>query len=327
MDISAGFPPGLHTPGHIALAERLGYLRAWCYDAPAVWADVWMTLARAADRTDRIGLGTAVVIPDYRHLMTTAAAVATLAGQAPGRVTLGLGPGRAQIMHGQKPGRWSDLEAYTLALRALLRGEDVEWNGTLHTLLHREGVVPTRPVDVPILLAAEGPKGLEITRRVADGVISFGQARCHPDGAAFAWNAVLVHGTVLPDGPVDEDYLMAAASAGAGARYHITYAEGGDAVDALPNGAQYRAAVEVHPAARRHFAVWSHHLMDATPEERAALTPASVRSATYTGTAGELRDRLQALAKAGATEVIYQPAGPDIDRELTAFAEMAGIGA
>ena len=334
MDISVGLPSTLQAPGHIARAEQLGYHRAWCYDAPAVYADIWMTLARAADRTSRIGLGTAVVIPDYRHLMTTAAAVATLAGQAPGRVAVGLGPGRAQIMHGGRPGLWKDLDAYTVALRALLRGEEVEWDGTAsgrpagsppgrHRLLHPEGVVAARPVDVPILLSAEGPKGLEIARRVADGVISFGQAK--PD---FAWNAVLIHGTVLPDGApdgADDDYLLAAAGAGAGAAYHITYAGGGEAVDRLPGGARYRAAIEAHPAERRAFAVWGQHLIAATPEERLALTPQIVRETTFTGTAAELADRLQELGKAGATEVIYQPAGPDIDRELTAFARMAGI--
>lgn len=322
MDISAGFPSGLQTPDLIARAEQLGYRRAWCYDAPAVYADIWMTLARAADRTSRIGLGTAVVIPDYRHLMTTAAAVATLAGQAPGRVAVGLGPGRAQIMHGGKPGLWKDLDAYTVALRALLRGEQVEWNGTPHRLLHPDGVVAARPVDVPILLSAEGPKGLEIAQRVADGVISFGQAK-----PGFAWNAVLLHGTVLPDGPVDSDYLLAAAGAGAGAAYHITYAGGGEAVDKLPGGAEYRARIEQHPAGERAFAVWGRHLIDATPEERAVLTPERVRETTFTGTAAELQGRLKELAEGGATEVMYQPAGPDIDRELTAFARLAGISA
>lgn len=320
MEFSVGFPSGLSTPEHIVRAEQLGYRRAWCYDAPAVFADIWMTLARAADRTSRIGLGTAVIIPDYRHLMTTAAAVATLAGQAPGRVVIGLGPGRAQIMHGGKPGLWKDLEAYTVALRALLRGEAVEWNGTPHQLLHPGGVVADRPIDVPILLSAEGPKGLEIAARVADGVISFGAAK-----AGFAWNAVLLHGTVLADGPVDEDRLLAAAGAGAGAAYHITYAGAGEAVDRLAGGATYRAAIEALPVEERARAVWGQHLLEATPAERAALTPALVRETTFTGTAVELRRRLQELAEAGATEVMYQPAGPDIDRELTAFAQMAGI--
>jgi hypothetical protein len=56
MDISCAFPPVPETPEHIALAERLGYRRAWVYDTPALQLDVWATLARAAERTRRIEL-------------------------------------------------------------------------------------------------------------------------------------------------------------------------------------------------------------------------------------------------------------------------------
>lgn len=56
------------------------------------------------------------------------------------------------------------------------------------------------------------------------------------------------------------------------------------------------------------------------------LTPDAVRATTFTGMVAELRDRLQALGNAGTTEVVHQPAGPDIEREFTAFARMAGIG-
>ncbi len=37
------------------------------------------------------------------------------------------------------------------------------------------------------------------------------------------------------------------------------------------------------------------------------------------------RARLEHLEQQGVTEVAYQPAGPDIPRELTAFARMAGL--
>ena len=75
MDVSAAFPPGPDTPDHIALAEELGFRRAWVYDSPALYSDVWVTLGRAADRTSRIGLGTGVLIPSLRHVMVTAAAL------------------------------------------------------------------------------------------------------------------------------------------------------------------------------------------------------------------------------------------------------------
>ena len=35
--------------------------------------------------------------------------------------------------------------------------------------------------------------------------------------------------------------------------------------------------------------------------------------------------RLAASARVGVTEIVYQPAGPDIERELAAFAKMAGL--
>jgi 5,10-methylenetetrahydromethanopterin reductase len=41
---------------------------------------------------------------------------------------------------------------------------------------------------------------------------------------------------------------------------------------------------------------------------------------TFTGTSEEIAARLDAMAAAGVTEFVYQPAGPDIERELTAFA-------
>src|SRR5215212_1792314 len=123
MDISCAFATGPQTPEHIALAERLGYRRAWCYDSPALYPDVWITLALAAQRTERIGLGPGVLVPSLRHPMTNAAAVATLAGLAPGRVAVALGSGfTGRYILGKRPLPWAFVEEYVAALRALLRG-------------------------------------------------------------------------------------------------------------------------------------------------------------------------------------------------------------
>src|SRR3954454_788964 len=120
MDLSCAFPPGVATPDHIALAEALGFRRAWCYDTPSAYTDVWSTLCRAADRTQRIGLGPAVLVPSLRHVMTNAAAIATLEALAPGRVAIGVGSGSTgRSMLGQRPMRWAEVTAYVTALRAL----------------------------------------------------------------------------------------------------------------------------------------------------------------------------------------------------------------
>src|SRR3954452_3940176 len=135
--LSCAFPSALDTPDHIAFAEQLGYARAWCYDSPALYADVWMTLALAAERTTRIQLGPGVLVPHLRHVMTNAAAIATLASLAPGRVVVGVGAGlTARLALGQRPLRWDDVALYIRALRALLRGEEVEWEGATIQMRH-----------------------------------------------------------------------------------------------------------------------------------------------------------------------------------------------
>ena len=110
MRISCAFAPAASTPNHIVLAEKLGYERAWCYDSPALYSDAWMTLALAAEQTTRIGLGPAVLIPSLRHPMVNAAAIAGLAGIAPGRVAAVFGAGfSGRYTLGQPPMRWADV--------------------------------------------------------------------------------------------------------------------------------------------------------------------------------------------------------------------------
>jgi 5,10-methylenetetrahydromethanopterin reductase len=49
----------------------------------------------------------------------------------------------------------------------------------------------------------------------------------------------------------------------------------------------------------------------------------AIPKTTFTGTVSHLRDRLEAVAEAGITEIVYQPAGSDIPGELEAFIDVA----
>ena len=171
--ISCVFAPSLDTPAHIELAERLGYRRAWCYDSPALCADPWMILALAAARTRAIGLGPATLVPSLRHPMVTAAALATLAGLAPGRVSTAFGTGlTGRMLLGERPMRWADVEEYVAAVRALLNGEETSWNGSLVRLTQPAGFAATRPADVAVLIAADGPRGRAVAAALGDGVLT-----------------------------------------------------------------------------------------------------------------------------------------------------------
>jgi 5,10-methylenetetrahydromethanopterin reductase len=318
VTLSAAFATSMDTPEHVRVAESLGYERAWLYDSPALYPDVWVALALAAERTSTIGLGPAVLVPSLRHPMTNAAAIATLAALAPDRVAVALGAGfTGRYVVGQKPMRWADVAEYVRVLKALLRGETAQWDGAAVKMLHPRGFGAARPIDVPILIGADGPKGLAVAREVADGVFS---AARPIEGDGPSWRAVLLFGTVLGQGePVTSERVLDAAGHGLAVAYHALYERGGAAaVDSLPGGAVWRSQVEAAPAEQRHLLTHENHLISLTARDRAALAEGAslLTTISFTGTSEELRDKVAALEAAGATEIAYQPAGPDIPGEL-----------
>ena len=318
VTLSAAFATSMDTPDHVRIAESLGYERAWLYDSPALYPDVWVALALAAERTSTIGLGPAVLVPSLRHPMANAAAIATLEALAPGRVAVAFGAGfTGRYVLGQKPMRWADVAEYVRVLKALLRGETAEWDGAVIKMLHPPGFGASRPIDVPILIGADGPKGLGVAREVADGIFS---AARPVDGHGPSWRAVLLFGTVLGDGEqVTSERVLDAAGHGLAVAYHALYERGGAAaVDGLPGGAAWRSQIEAISPPERHLFTHENHLISLTPRDRSALAEgaALMTSISFTGTPEELRTKVAVLESAGATEIAYQPAGPDIPGEL-----------
>ena len=318
MRISAAFATGPDTPEHIRIAESLGYANAWAYDSPALYPDVWVQLCRAAELTSTIGLGPAVLVPSLRHPMTNAAAIATLAGLAPGRTSVAIGAGfTGRYVLGQRPLPWAQVREYVLVLRALLRGETAEWEGAAIRMIHPDGFAPDRPIDVPILIAADGPKGRAVALEVGDGVFSASPS-AHDESPP--WRAMIAFGTVLADGEsVTDERVLDAAGHGLAVAYHAMYQRGGaTAVDAVPGGSSWRAGLETVPERERHLVTHEGHLVGLTERDRAALVEGAplLTALSFTGSAGELRDRVVALEAAGVTELAYQPAGPDIPGEL-----------
>ncbi len=322
IQISCALAPSSATPDLGALAEALGYHHVWCYDSPALYGDVWVALARLADRTARIGLGPAVLVPSLRHPMVTAAAVATLADLAPGRVAIAVGSGfTGRMALGQRPMSWADVEAYVRVLRALLAGEEATWDGAAIRMLHSPGLVAPRPVGVPILLGADGPKGIAVAEAVGDGIIS---ARIPQAAEHLCHRALLQFGTVLEEGETAESpRAFAAAGPGVLLAYHAAYAlRGPDAVRRLAGGDRWLAVVEGFPPAERHLMVHEGHVLTPNAADRTVLAESRelLTRHTMTGPPAEIRSRVERYAAAGVTELVFQPAGPDLPRELTAMA-------
>jgi len=323
MDVSCAFATSPATPEHIVVAETLGYRRAWCYDSPALYPDVWMILALAAQATSQIGLGPAVLVPSLRHPMVNAAAIATLESLAPGRVAVAVGSGfTGRYTLGQTPMPWSRVAEYTRALRSLLRGEETMWDGALIQMIHPDGFVADRPIEVPILIAAGGPKGTAVAHEVGDGIFWAGKPAQQDAGPE--WRALLVHGTVLDPGEdLTSERVFDAVGHAIAVIFHGSYERNGSAgVDRLPGGTQWRKAIEAIPQDRRHLAIHEGHLVYVCERDRLAVREGlGLLSSTMTGNAKELAERVKALADRGVTEIVLQPAGQDIQRELERFIE------
>src|SRR5215475_12107597 len=128
--------PGPQALDQAILAEKLGYERVWSPELPAFGHDIWVHLARIAERTRGIGIGPAVLIPRYRHPVAQASAIATLEHIAPGRLMVAFGTGfTGRIAMGQKPLSWEAMRRYLLQGRALLRVEAVDTGGPMEELL------------------------------------------------------------------------------------------------------------------------------------------------------------------------------------------------
>lgn len=320
LTLSCAFATSPRTPDHVVAAEALGYERAWLYDSPALYPDVWATLALAAVRTTRIGLGPGVLVPSLRHPMVNAAAIAQLADLAPGRVAVAVGAGfTGRMTLGQRSLPWREVRAYLVALRGLLRGDTVTWDGSALRMLQPEGFAPSRPIDVPILVGADGPKGDGVAAELGDGVMT---TSARP---GWPWCAVLTFGTVLAEGedPGSARVLDAAGHAGS-VVLHALYERRREALAALPGGAEWAARLDAEvPEAERHLALHEDHLVAVAPRDAGVVTGPLLAAVGAARTAESWAAHLRAMAEAGATEVVYQPAGGDIPGELARFAEAA----
>jgi 5,10-methylenetetrahydromethanopterin reductase len=146
-------------------AEDLGYDQVWLPDSQLLWRDVYPVAAAAVAGTQRIGVGTAVTNVVTRHPAVVASAARTVAELDPGRFTLGLGVGNSSVQPvGLRPSTGGEMRERVGVIRALLAGEEVDFLGVRSRL--RDPVS-----DVPLHMAASGPKNLRLAGEIADGVI------------------------------------------------------------------------------------------------------------------------------------------------------------
>lgn len=98
----------------------------------------------------------------------------------------------------------------------------------------------------------------------------------------------------------------------------------------LPDGDAWLArVVDDRPENERHLSVHEWHCTHVNERDRPLLEGKGGPENPWSGWVGDDADiagRIAASANAGTTEVLYTPAGPDLEREIRAFARAAAVG-
>jgi 5,10-methylenetetrahydromethanopterin reductase len=146
-------------------AEALGYDGIFIGESHLSSIDSFQTLATCSMLTQRVLLGIAVTNMVFRHPTVLAGAAASLNEISRGRAILGLGTGDGPVYsQGLKATPLKEFEQGVRTIRDLVQGKTLRFpTGDLGIGFN------LRPT--PIYVSAEGPRGLQLAGRCADGVI------------------------------------------------------------------------------------------------------------------------------------------------------------
>lgn len=310
-------------------AERLGVDSLW---TPEVWGyDALTGLAYLAATTTTVRLGTFVVQLGSRSPALLATSALSLQELSGGRFLLGVGTSGPRVMegwHGVRFRKPVETTRETIEIiRIVSRGERLEHPGEIYPLPLPDSAGAAlkpmvRPREVPVYVAAMGPRNLRLTGEVADGWL----------GNAFIPEAADVFLGPLRDGaqragrtladldlvaPVAVEFHDDDASADAAARRHADgYAftigamgAGGrnfynDAFTRLGYGTQVAAVADLWQSGRRD-------------EARAAVPIDLGRLTNLVGTPGGIAERVRAYHDVGITTLLAKLDGDYPDQLVT----------
>jgi 5,10-methylenetetrahydromethanopterin reductase len=146
--------------------ETAGFDGVGILDSQMLCRDTFVTLGQAATHTSRLTLFPAVTNPFTRHASVLAGAIQTVEELAPGRVKFVIGTGYTSASTiGRKPATLAEMRACIGTVKTLLCGQSVDFDGTRGRLAY----AARRPI--PLLMAASGPRAIEVAAEIADGVL------------------------------------------------------------------------------------------------------------------------------------------------------------
>jgi len=149
------------------LAEACGFTYVWCWDTHILMQEYSPQMTLIAAGTQNVVVGSCVTNPVTRDPTVVASFLATLANMIGShRLICGIGRGDSAVrIRRARPGNLAALEESVRIIRGLTRGDELEVDG------HPVRLEWAKGGEVPVYVAAYGPKALALAGRIADGVI------------------------------------------------------------------------------------------------------------------------------------------------------------
>ncbi|ARP73139.1 TIGR03842 family LLM class F420-dependent oxidoreductase [Streptomyces pluripotens] len=160
-------PPASRVISLMKRAESNGFTHGWTFDSAVLWQEPFVIYSQILSNTTSLKVGPMVTNPGTRTWEVTASTFATLNDMFGNRTVCGIGRGdSAMRVAGRKPNTLARISEAMKVIRALGRGEEADLGGTK---IRFPWIKPG--AELPVWMAAYGPKALKMTGEEADGFI------------------------------------------------------------------------------------------------------------------------------------------------------------
>ena len=332
MEFGIAYAARLNAWEELVVAEDLGFTSAWFYDSPMLFSDAYVCMALAAQHTKKMRIATGVAIPSSRIAPAAAQSIATINQLAPGRTIFGIGTGfTGRNVMGLPPFPLAQLREYVQVCRGLLRGEEVvyqegkrrHWTRFVHP--NRGYINVADPI--PIVIAAQGPKAMELAGEIGDGwvtpmcdaasykacraVVEKGAARAGRSLADFSYIMMASPCVLRPGEPLTSPRVIDRVGPTALCGVHALWENSAVAAQLPPAlgelGRRYRDEYVARlgiPPDRRYLKVHEGHTVYIKPGEEPYVTESLIRAFRLTGSSQEIIARLKELEALGLQQLV-----------------------